>query len=392
MTLRTVQVPDPAPGADFGTVVPGRYLYNVTGITATLTTAGTLDALRDLSGNGNDGTYTSPSAFGAFGPPLLAGGGAWYPANAPGVPSFDAADIPHGLCDFDAPFTVAWWQLFTPGMIGSGVAWLISFDAAVFAIFQIVATVGDGTPGNGQFAVLSGGGPWVVDGQTMPGDGLPHHVALVWDMANLTLYVDGASVGWTVTGAPPFGPGPADAATLGNPDIGVGVYQDLAVIPSALSGGEIGTLYTAGASGTGGYELAVMMFGPTALYRLDAAANSGARQVLLVVAAAESVVAMVPTGFAPPVALGPYRYSWQPGISSSSLASGGQAITVAIPPLILPAGYSVASFTLDIEPTDQWSAVTVWWNDDAMMASDAFNPFVYAPGAHLFYRQVIGAT
>ena len=57
MSLYTQVVPNPAAGADWSWPVPGKYIYDVTGITATLTTGiGASTNVPDASGHGNNGT------------------------------------------------------------------------------------------------------------------------------------------------------------------------------------------------------------------------------------------------------------------------------------------------------------------------------------------------
>src|SRR5690348_14913764 len=69
------------------------------------------------------------------------------------------------------------------------------------------------------------------------------------------------------------------------------------------------------------------------------------RHVDLTVTNGTDEVLAIPSGFGPPPGAGPYEYAWQPDLNSSSQSADGLLTTVAIPRLLLPAGYVVGSRT-----------------------------------------------
>jgi hypothetical protein len=62
----------------------------------------------------------------------------------------------------------------------------------------------------------------------------------------------------------------------------------------------------------------------------------------------------------------PFNYTWMTGLAAHSSVVSDTIITAAIPDLILPAGYTIGTFTPDIQPTDQWSNIVIWWDSDYM--------------------------
>lgn len=387
MTLRTVQVPDPAPGRDWATTVPGNFIYNVTGITGTLETASVPNQLTDASGNTNNGTYTHTGTFGLFSTGIVTGDDAWYPNLFNNVDPADGATIPHGLADWLNPFTLVWWQRIEVAEAGGGVDWIASFDAGMSAQFNIIEAPDVSGAGFAHFTFNAFPNFWATDNTCFNADGVDHMAAVVWDGAILTLYEDGVVVPWVLTGAPPGTPTAAASTNLGNAAVGVGTWDELAIFPAALSAGDITTLYAAGRAGFAVWVPAVDALAPTAFYHLDGAASSAGRDVILVVATPEATIQAIPTGFGPSTAAGPFSYSWQPDMPASTETPDGKITTVGIPHLALQPGYSVGTFTVDIQPADQWRNVVLWWNDDLMNTAQNTHEYLYPPGAHYIYRQ-----
>lgn len=387
MTLRIVQVPDPAPGADFASVVPGRYLYNVTGVTAVLDTGGggSSTLCFDVSGNGRSGTYQTILSAPPFVAGLLPAGGElalrtskatfpWTPQTYVTTP-----DVP----DMGAPWSLECWaQVDAP--IPAGQVYLFTAAKNPGALDQRVIV----ETGAGQLEVNeSAGNAWGVTTSAMSDHG-PHHLVFTYDGAAVHIFVDGAELTLDYTGTP-FANGAMSMSALGAFFGGasfLGILDEAAWYDYALDAAQVAAHYAAGAVSFSAYTATVLGDAPWFYYHLDAVGGGG-RQVILVVAAAESVVEMIPTGFAVPTSDGPFAYSWQPNVSSSSQATGGITTTVAIPSLILPAGYSVASYTPDLQPTDQWSNVTIWWDDDVMNAMNGANAYAFPGGAKLRYHQ-----
>lgn len=388
MTKYVVPVPDPAPGADWSTVVPGIYLWDVVGITAQLTTGTAGNLLADASGNGNDGTFTSPTPFGAFVPGLLAGLDAWQPNAAPGTPHFDAANLPNVVDAFTAPFTVAWWQRYDASEIGGGSALFVTASNTLATGFQIAGVAVPDGAGGGALQVNVPGGGWASPDHVLIADGAMHFVELVYDGGTgFDLRVDSALVPWAVA-VPVFPTDPVDFTQLGNPDIGAGTYQALGFFSTALSGGDSAALYAAGAGGIGAYVAAALTFGPTALYLLDGVSGGTGREPTLLVSDGTHNVLAIPTGFGAVTSPGPYGYAWQPGLNADTQSADGALTTVAIPALVIPAGYTIGTQTLDLTPTDQWSEISVWWDDSVQQLAANLGPYDYGNGAHLIYHQL----
>lgn len=385
MTLRTVAIPAPPAGQDFFTVVPGQYLYDVTGITATLNTGGgPPTVLVDASGNGFDGTYTGvPLSV----PGLVPGDAA---TDWSGPPSA-TAHVPFGVIDWTADWTVEWWAQGVQGAQASALYVVNGTDPTyttqltvdvnalgVVTVQQVTSAVTVDSWGTAFFAVPT------------PGD--PHYIVATYTAGTgaIAVYVDGAAVPTFDAGPGPFSlagltdiylPAPPSAGNFAGPT----VEDELAIYGAALSAGQVATHYAAGLVDIATYETAVLADAPAAYYHLDDASAGGPRQVALFVATSTGLVELIPTGFAEIDPGGPAMYSWQPNLPASSQTPSGSLTTVAIPRLLLPAGYTVGSDTLDIGVDDQWSDITLWWDDTAMLMGVDLNPYEYPPGVTLVY-------
>lgn len=388
MTKYLLQVDNPPPGEDWRTVVPGRYLYDVNGITATLVTdgGGAFPNCPDASGNGNNATYSGAAS--AFVPGLVPGNDALQRIAALG----DQIVSTHPIVDVTSPFTVVvWLELDAPGPHDIGLAFY---------------SVGPPTNALGWDLRIPVGFPdrWFVTGTrnmagnnttfetgagTVPYDSAPHMVAVTFDPGGApqnNLYLDGVLIPWDITDVAFISNGPS---TGWNFNVGYSplITDEIAIIPGALTAGQVAALYaTGGAFAT--YEPAALALSPLAYYHLDGAAISTGRQPSLIVTDGTHDVLAIPTGFQAVGTPGPYRYSWQPNLNADTQSSDGTLTTVAVPQIVIPAGYVIETRTLDLQPTDQWSNITLWWDDTAQVTDDGPPDFLYPPGAFYVYQQL----
>lgn len=385
MALYTLQVPDPPPGQDWFTVVPGQYLYNVTGITALLTT---LDAAHaaDASGHGNTLQYLfvipADQALQQGWPGVLIGDTAQRFRTLDGATKYgDAALLTPSTMDWSEAFTIEWWMQNTaPGYDGNVFTWITS--GAGFNQVAVSAA--------GQLSLAFDNGAGIVSGAGIcPFDGGYHHYAVsvtASPRVGSVWYFDGDPVATGLVGPAPV---PLPATDQGY-SIGSGApafpgaADELAVYPSPLTHAQINAHFTA-APIFADYTAAVLADGPAAYYHLDEKPGATGREVAFEVTDGNLTVADVPTGFGPPATGTAFGYSWQPGLGNRSQALDGRLISVPVPPLVLPAGYTMGTKTLDIGPADQWSDIVVWWNSNIQDARGPIDPFVYPPGAHLVY-------
>lgn len=387
MTLRTVAIPDPPAGSDWTTVVPGRYLYDVTGITATLTTPGGpgFPNSPDASGNANNATYSGGTSTFVAG--LVPGNDALKRVAGLG----DQINAAHPIVDVTSPFTVVvWLELDAPvaGDIHLAIyttappANLIGWDLSIPAGFPTRFFVSGARNVGGLSTV------WETAAGTVPYDSAPHMLAVTFDPGaspQNNLYLDGVLIPWDVTDLPFVSDGPSDRWGFNITDSPL-ITDEIAIFPGALTGGQVATLYAAGAT-FATYEPAVLALLPFVYYHLDGAAIAIPRQVTLVVATSTGLVEDVPSGFPLATGPGPYNYSWQPNLPASSQTPDGALTTIALPRILIPAGYTIGTDTLDIGPSDQWSNITLWWDDTAMLSSAELNPYAYPPSIKLVYRQ-----
>lgn len=388
MTRYVVPVPDPDPGADWETVVPGRYLYDVTGITAKLTTGGPAGVTAvDASGNGNDGIYNVDIPPVTFVAGLVAGdlalelglGG----AAAPNV----TVDIPPAVIQWANPFTILFlWSNPTAGAGFGGRAYIAPPNSPTS--FAIQLDISDGVLGVIRLGYQLGP-DWISVPGVIPRDGNPHLIAVTITGSTVVMYVDGVAVTLASTDVNPAGGSPVQAGLFGVSGSGAcsGIGDEYALFARALSAGEVVSVQAARGSFVA-FSTAVLGLGPDAYYHLDDDGASTGRQPTLIVTDGTHELLAIPTGFPAVTTPGPYGYAWQPGLNADTQSVDGKLTTVAIPRLVIPAGYTVGVRTLDLQVTDQWSEISLWWDDAVQEALPEFNPYVYAPGVNLQYRQI----
>jgi hypothetical protein len=387
MTLRIVQVPDPAPGTDWLTTVPGEYLYDVIGVTAELVTGSIPPQLLDVSGNMNTGSYVTTTApYPTIVPGAIVGDTAVAcgPTNGAFRGAYGQVGFP--ILDWGADWTVEIWfyadatnnkNLTLWGVGDTGFPWSVRLSAQGVGARRLILHD-------------SGGFQNISNVNTIPYDNAFHQLVAVNTAGTITFYVDGALVALGTSHAWTVPPSPATIVGLANEPGGVGTgsstYDEWSIYPTALTGARIAAHYAAAAVSFAAYTAAVLVDTPSGYYHLDGTPNTG-RQVCLEITDGHQTVALVPTGFVELATPGPWFYSWQPGINSNQETPAAGTFAVSIPNLILPAGYTIGSRTLDLQAGDQWTGIVVWWSSDIMDALTPINPYVFPPSVHLVYQQ-----
>lgn len=392
MALYVIRPDDPPPGQDWQASVPGQYLYNVTGVYATLTTASGPDAPTDYSGNGHDGTYQTSggpvqfSSAGAFdGDDCLVSG------NGPIVTATAGWTMPLAAMPIDTvgSFTLGFWRNNAEAF-GPGIVWSNSLEQCAQAF-------------NGNSTVLEwdavgfAGGLWTTP-NIYPFDNLWHFIVYAYDAGaqEMKIYFDGVNVPLD-NDSPGLAYSDIPTRVDWDPGLGSGygsrgLTDEVLFVPITLSAGAVAALYATAPDFTA-WTNAILALSPITAYHLDGSGPStGGRQVTLSITDSNNEVERIPSGFDPLLTPGPYAWSWLPKLNSAAENATSKTITVPLPRLLLPAGYTIGTKTLDIAPSDQWSDISIWWNSDVMDASQELNPYDYPPGALLVYRQVQGST
>lgn len=392
MALYVIRPDNPPPGEDWQAAVPGQYLYNVTGVYAALNTdALSATTIEDASGNGNNGTYIQdvPPFGPVFIPGLVDGNDA---VDAQRLPSTGSVFIEGpSVVGWDASWTLVWWEQ-TPVLVGSSTFYkylsAMSPAAPDIIIFQQTGTGLD-------YIEVTGTTPWRTAPGTIPNDGAPRMLAVMFDHNTglLSLYLNGTLVPWLVTGsAPATSTPPTGTFQLGNGGLfSANVLDELSIYRTSFLPAFFAALYADQADFTA-YNLVALSGGPELYYHFAPNTPATGRQVTLSITDSNNEVERVPSGFDALATPGPYAWSWLPALNSAAENATAKTITVPLPKLLLPAGYTIGTKTLDITPTDQWSDIAIWWNSDVMDASQEINPYAYPPGATLVYRQVQGSS
>lgn len=392
MVLRTITVDDPVPGLDWKHAVPGKYLYDVTGITAVLNAASSLQAI-DVSGNGNDASYVSgptqstPTPFGfpgAVQPDAATG----YPLGAT-VPFVMNTNLPiFANMDWSGDWTIEWWSKIEPNGPDD---WL----SVTFPAMNTILVRGFGVTPTVWSLDLTGivyhsPAPTPIDTEW-------HHYA--WSYVAATpaatrFYVDGGALVPVVVGV--VNPVIPAANTGGKFVLPFATAlpngtDELAIFPAALGPAQVAAHYAARGD-FDAYTAAVLADTPSAYYHLDEAGGVGGRQPALEVTDGANIVELIPAGFPTPTSGNAFTYSWQPRLQARAESADLTLITVPCPELHLPAGYTVGTLTPDLGPADQWSNILIWWDDALQTATQQADAYQYAPGAHLIYQQVKGGT
>lgn len=387
MTLYVVPLPDPPAGQDFQYVVPGNYLYDVTGITATLQSQVNVLPIvaQDASGNNHDGTYTFNRAASPFVAGLVSGDLS-IDFGQGGAGGSVLVSVPFGGIDWAANWSIELWIENTRGVNGGGAGVICSTGGLDPKIRVLNAngihpriSVGDGIG-------------FLVNGplNSPPGDANPHHIVATSTAGTVKIYVDGVAVATTVSGTPPASPA-IDTTNIGSslPPLTntATVYDEVAIYNTALSAARVAAHHTAGLAGFATYVPAVLADTPLMFFHLDENTERTGRQPTLTVSDGTTEVEAIPSGFPAVLTPGPYVYAWQPALNADTQSSDGTLTTVAVPELLLPPGYRVGSRTLDLQPGDQWSQVNLWWDDAYQRAIDPVNAYAFPGPVKLIYQQ-----
>lgn len=390
MTLRVQPVVDPPAGSDWTYSVPGIYLERITAIQGTLVTLGGAATIaHDASGNGRDGAYNFPPDAPIFVASLLPAGGdgACFMRQPVAHSARTCINMPIPTMDFGAPWSMDCWQQATMPI----------------PPFIDIADIYHGDPIGGapdiRIQVDTGGHITVNQNagnswDTAVGyfaDLLPHHLAVTYDGAVVVIYYDGVALPLVGVGVP-FLNTAFDFGTVGGvvgiPD-NFGTLDEFALYESVLTPADVAAHYVAASVSFPAYEAAVLANNPYAYYHLFDS-GLGGRTPLLRVGDGTNIVADIGDGFPAQPTGSSFDYSWVVGASSDSQTLGGAVTTVGIPRLVLPGGYLVGTFTPDLQPTDQWRNVTVWWDDDVMSGHPDWDPYRFPPGAFLVYQPGTG--
>lgn len=388
MPLYVIRPPNPPVGTDWSAAVPGQYLYDITGITALLTTsAGNPATALDSSGTGSDLAYNNP-------------------------------DVGFGIAGYVTGDTMVQNLSLSTDFIASGtvdMSWIVGNDLFFNVWTDEVPPSGSGPP----MVAFSGAASDLTFDATH--DALPAgHVALELNWRNTDTSVGfiaangvysagrhmvsvrldlGATGGQFYLDGVPFGAfstfsgSPPDLDVTGTLSIGgkqnlnapFPFYDEVAVGGNATVDADFANLYAL-RNNFAGYTAAQLGLGPQMYYHLDETGVGVGRQVTFEVTDGSSTVEEIPTGFAEVTIAGPFQYSWQPKLASSSQTQAGASTTVAIPRLLLPAGYTVGSRTLDLGANDQWSDIAIWWDSTEMDRRDGNYDYVFPPGYKLDYH------
>lgn len=387
MSLFVVPIPAPAAGADWVTTVPGQYIYDIVAITAQLATGtSTPTVCHDASGAGADLTYEPGQV--AFGIPGYVAGDTMVQQT--GGPSHFVASGP-----LDGTFFTAndlFWACWTDANIavGSGPAMIAYVGSTVSRVFFNLLPDGSG----GLLLDAEWTNTDFTFGGALSPPGIPpgaHFYAARYDLAldKVQFYVDGAPYGGLIanSGNPPLIDAAGTLMIGGDPSsTSHPHYDEITLGGNATNDGQYAQLY-ADRGNFANYSADLIPMGPAAIYHLDDAIPGAGRQVVLDVTDDTHLVTEVPTGFADTTHAGPFSYTWQPNLNSSTQTPDGTITTVATPPLILPAGYTIGTRTLDLGATDQWSNINLWWNTDYMDAVDPGNAYAFPGGVLLRYQR-----
>ena len=387
MTLRTVSVPNPPAGQDWQVTVPGHELWNIVGITATLNGPNAPSALGDSSGNGHPlGSVDNTGAwkFGQTGPYGGGGGGLAVGSDGSGqqLPVGKTAQV----AAFDLTNLTCMWFAY----VGANVS---------FQDYSFITDFGLGNNMKWGWGVRNNtNNPYDLDNQNGNNEIIAkaafasrnvwHHIAVTANGAQWEVFLDGAS-NFTYAQRLPIAGDNGQIQIGGSTSFGVSLIGRIAGVAlwnSVLSGGTIASLAGSGGSAAA-YKAAALAQSPLGLWMLDGQTVGPSRTVALDITDGTTIVDAIPSGPSALASGGPYVYSWVPELAGTVTAPAGTSISVPIPNLVLPAGYTIGTSTPDIGGTDQWSNITVWWNDDIQEQTGGVTQFVYPPGAYLSYQR-----
>lgn len=387
MTKYVVPVPDPAPGADWQTVVPGIYTWDVVGITATLDTVVPAPAPQQLFYGSNDFPGTSILNVGVQPFSLTEN---QLQIESEQFPSGLSNPFPSIADDVRHMFAWVWdgaaAHYYVDGVdIGAAQAVAPSTSPAPMTAFEL-----------GRFAPAS----TIVDELASFRTALSGADVAALHAAGLTGFAAYNAAVLALTPATYYhfdGPSPTttcvDASGNGND----GSYTSVSGSPDFVPGLVAGNDALEWGTHVGVNETRVVPapldIDWTTRFTLvlwslqESGATSTGRTPSLVVSNGTDDVLVIPAGFQAVTTPGPYSYAWQPGLNADTQSTDGTLTTVAIPTLVIPAGYTVGTQTFDLAPTDQWSNIALWWDDVYQTVTSAAYDYGFPPGRFYTYKQ-----
>lgn len=378
MTLRVTTVANPAPGTDWRYVIPAQDVVQLQAVFATLASAQNPTIATDASPNANNLTYnaTRPGlTFGVTGP-FGGGGGSALQVVSAGTETEVAIGTNAGQYDVATVTFEALVNATTPGLTGFQelitqrndgqplltLRWIFGIDNAAPCKIRVAAS---------QFDVFSLAGTFARNAW--------HHIAVTYDGAQWVPYIDG------VAGAATAGHAPTTALTLLpltiiGERIAVQQYNGkcaaLAMFSGALSGAQIAAHFAAVATSSAAYRTAVLADSPIALWMLADPQNTSARAAALAITDGTNTVGNYP-GITSTATTSPYTWTWATNAPGTNIDATGRTNYVQIPAMTLPGGYTIGTSTPGIGGNDQWSNITLWWDDALSGAPGRFAPAPY---------------
>lgn len=356
MPLTTELVTNPPPGSEWVYAVPGQYIERIFGILATLNTAPPPPLiLADASGHARNGTYAGvgPGAI-TLGVPGMVTGDTAVSLAAQGYPPGFYVDVPNtAFTTSGGAFTVEYW---VNGRV----------RAEFFGVSTTVQLMGCAIDLNLGRQQIFTGNAGDLTAFAPPAAGIPHMVAWRFDGTTYRFYIDGVQIStgnvasifpWQVPTRYDFS---NTSQQFGGGFAGT-VLDELAVWSRDIGAARIAAHYAA--RGTfAGYSAAVLADAPDAYYHLDDVQGANpTRTVALVVTDGRDVIGTYPTLAAVPDST-VEQYTWLPTNSYNVPVPGATVQTVAIPPLVLPSGYTIGTATDQMNVGDQWSDITLWYD------------------------------
>lgn len=364
MAIQTVTVPKPAVGHDWTYTVPGQWYPYLYGVTAQLgTSVAVPTTIPDESGNSRTGTVekTTDYTVGNVGP--FSGGAdnvSVFGPNVQGSPNVEYCRSAV-LAAFDTVnYSADGWLLIPTNYPAINVG-IVSYDQTALSATKFSIATGSNQANPYDLRILwSGAGRFTVSG--FASTGVWHHVGFSYDGTNARFYRDGTLQ--NTTAASPPAPGAGCAVSCGgNLDLGDlrGFAAGWAFYATALAGSSFAN-HAAASGSWSAYKTAVLLDSPTALYRIGQASTMPSRLATLKITNGTSIVGQYPANFASATAHA-YTWSWQALGPGAQASTDGVVNAVPIPEIAIAAGYTIGTVTLDLASTDQWSNITLWFDD-----------------------------
>lgn len=391
MTLTTFAVPDPPAGEDWSFTVPGINLLALQSIIGTFTpdiSNPNIVTVQDATGNGNTLQINRPTATQHLmlgQPGALPDDAACAFSDLGGTVSYGVAINTHTLpIDFTHDFSVEWWERVTDDShfviplfwqpAGAIIQWSVEVNGAG-SVFLSDHTHGD----------FIAPGAFLIDGAW-------HHYVWTWDQANqnnVQFYVDGvAAAGLARPGGYPTRPTGLQLIEVGdvNPASEVGHLDEVAFYPRQLSAGEVLAHFDSAPNGVAAYTAEVLGSGAAALWHLDEMPTDAPRLPTLEVFNGAQLLGEYPSSALQAVAQ-TTQYTWFSDARGTPGTATPAIVTVGVPPLVVPPGFTLASRTPGIQAGDRWSNVRILYDDALQQITPGYNPYAYPPGAYLSYKQ-----